>query len=82
MIGLCGRELTSDALPSPIAGPIGDWLCDTNAGRFAPLAAAFNQEAVDFDLHLLQRGLAAFPANSLGAKLDELVSARIKQRPL
>ncbi|KAI6181993.1 Protein PAT1-like protein 1 [Aphelenchoides fujianensis] len=78
MIGLCGRDIP----PAEVAtGPIGEWLADTNGARLPALFAVFNQEAVDFDLLQLYKGLYCFPPGSIGLQLAELLKARIKQRP-
>ncbi|KAI6179291.1 hypothetical protein M3Y98_00594600 [Aphelenchoides besseyi] len=78
MIGLCGRDIPISEITS---GPIGEWLSDTNVNRLPALFAVFNQDAVDFDLLQLYRGLSCFPSNSIGFQLAELLKARIKQRP-
>lgn len=78
MIGLCGREISNSEL---ITGPIGSWLADNDVKRLHALIPVFNQDAVDFDLLQLNRGLSFFPSNSIGRQLAELLKTRIKQRP-
>jgi hypothetical protein len=78
MIGLCGREVPPTEL---INGPIGGWLADNDPKRLHALFPVFNQDAVDFDLLRLNRGLSFFPPNSIARQLGDLLSVRIKQRP-